>query len=52
MTENTSNINNMAYVINFMSGPCSGKSTLAAELFVHMKKKGYKVEYLQETCLA
>ena len=36
------------YVINMLSGPGSGKSTLAAELFVHMKKLGYHVEYLQE----
>ena len=36
------------YVINMLSGPGSGKSTLAAELFVYMKKKGYRVEYLQE----
>lgn len=38
----------MTIVINFCSGPGSGKSTLAAELFVHMKKQGYIVEYLQE----
>lgn len=37
-----------AVVINMISGPCSGKSVLAAELFVHMKKQGYQVEYLQE----
>lgn len=36
------------YVINMLSGPGSGKSTLAAELFVNMKKRGLKVEYLQE----
>ena len=35
-------------IINMLSGPGSGKSTLAAELFVHMKKEGYRVEYLQE----
>ncbi len=38
----------MTWVINMISGPGSGKSTLAAELFVYMKKRGYKVEYLQE----
>lgn len=38
----------MTWVINMLSGPGSGKSTLAAELFVYMKKRGYKVEYLQE----
>lgn len=38
----------MTLVINMISGPGSGKSTIAAELFVYMKKKGYKVEYLQE----
>jgi len=36
------------YVINMFSGPGSGKSTLAAELYVYMKKKNYKVEFLQE----
>ena len=36
------------FVINMFSGPGSGKSTLAAELYVYMKKKGYKVEFLQE----
>ena len=38
----------MTWVINMISGPGSGKSTLAAELFVYMKKRNYKVEYLQE----
>ena len=38
----------MTYVINMISGPGSGKSTLGAELFVYMKKRGYRVEYLQE----
>jgi len=38
----------MTIVINMLSGPGSGKSTLAAELYVHMKKLGHKVEYLQE----
>lgn len=31
-----------------ISGPGSGKSVLAAELFVEMKKQGYNVEFLQE----
>ena len=38
----------MPKIINMISGPCSGKSVLAADLFVHMKKKGMHVEYLQE----
>lgn len=38
----------MPKIINMISGPCSGKSVLAAELFVHMKKQGFHVEYLQE----
>jgi predicted ATPase len=38
----------MTWVINMISGPGTGKSTLAAELFVYMKKLGYRVEYLQE----
>ena len=38
----------MPKIINMISGPCSGKSVLAADLFVHMKKKGIHVEYLQE----
>lgn len=35
-------------VINCLAGPSSGKTTIAAELFVALKKKGYNVEYLQE----
>lgn len=38
----------MTKIINLLSGPASGKSTLAAELFVHMKKQNRNVEYLQE----
>jgi len=38
----------MTIVINMLSGPGSGKSVMAAELFVKMKKLGYSVEYLQE----
>lgn len=36
------------WVLGCLGGPNSGKSTLAAELFVHMKKEGYRVEFLQE----
>ena len=28
-------------VINLIGGPCSGKSTIAAELFARLKKNGY-----------
>lgn len=35
-------------VINFYGAPGTGKSTLACELFVYMKKKGYKVEIASE----
>lgn len=35
-------------VINMISGPGSGKSTIAAKLFWTMKEKGFNVEYLQE----
>jgi hypothetical protein len=35
-------------VINFLSGPCAGKSTLCAGLFHIMKKRGYNVEYVHE----
>ena len=38
----------MTIIINMISGPGSGKSVLAAELFVEMKKQGYNVEFLQE----
>ena len=34
--------------INFFAGPGTGKSTMSAGLFHHMKKKDYKVEYIQE----
>ncbi len=36
------------YVINLISGPGSGKTTMAALLFAEMKIHGYKVEYVQE----
>ncbi len=35
-------------VINLYGGPGVGKSTMAAELFVKMKKQGYKVELVTE----
>lgn len=35
-------------VINFFGGPGVGKSTAACDLFVAMKKTGYKVEYVDE----
>jgi len=34
--------------INLFGGPCSGKSTLAANLFSKMKVKGYNVELVSE----
>lgn len=35
-------------VVNLYSGPSSGKSTLAAELFVDLKKQGREVELVTE----
>jgi len=35
-------------VINIFGGPGAGKSTMASELFVMMKKLGYKVELVTE----
>jgi len=35
-------------VINFISGPGAGKSTLCAGLFHYMKKNGHDVEYVHE----
>jgi tRNA uridine 5-carbamoylmethylation protein Kti12 len=35
-------------VINFLGGPCSGKSTLCAGLFYEMKKALYNVEFVHE----
>lgn len=35
-------------VVNFFSGPGTGKSTLAAELFAGMKKQNFKVEHIHE----
>lgn len=36
------------YVINFISGPGSGKSTFSALLYAKLKLRGYVVEYIQE----
>lgn len=38
----------MTKIINFIGGPCIGKSTLATKLFFHMKTLGLNVEYLPE----
>ncbi len=35
-------------VINLIGGPCSGKSTIAAELFARLKKMGIKTELVPE----
>lgn len=35
-------------VINLIGGPCSGKSTVAAELFARLKKMGVKCELVTE----
>ena len=35
-------------VINLIGGPCSGKSTVAAELFARLKKMGIKTELVSE----
>lgn len=35
-------------VINLIGGPCSGKSTIAAELFARLKKMGVKSELVSE----
>lgn len=39
---------NKTLVINFIGGPCSGKSTIAAELFARLKKMGIKCELVPE----
>lgn len=36
------------YIINFISGPGSGKTTMSALTFVRLKQAGYVVEYVQE----
>lgn len=48
MNRNTYNDNKKLAVVNFFSGPGTGKSTLAAELFAAMKKKHYNVELIHE----
>lgn len=35
-------------VVNFLGGPGVGKSTVAADVFVLMKKAGYSVEFVDE----
>lgn len=35
-------------IINIVASPCAGKSTLACELFVHLKKLHLDVEYIPE----
>lgn len=36
------------YLVNLISGPGSGKTTMAALLFGELKMRGYNVEYVQE----
>jgi len=38
----------MSLVVNLLGGPGTGKSTLAAEIFVILKKKGINCEYISE----
>ena len=38
----------MSLIINFMGGPSTGKSTLAAGLFYELKLNGYNVELVRE----
>lgn len=38
----------MTIVVNLLGGPCTGKSTVAAELFAELKKKGNNVELITE----
>ena len=35
-------------IINLIGGPCSGKSTISAELFARLKKMGIKTELVSE----
>jgi hypothetical protein len=37
-----------ALIVNMLGGPGVGKTTLAADLFVHLKHMGVNVEYVQE----
>jgi tRNA uridine 5-carbamoylmethylation protein Kti12 len=41
-------MNNSTTIINLFGGPGCGKSTLAAELFVALKKRGVSVELVRE----
>jgi nicotinamide riboside kinase len=38
----------MTVIVNFYGGPSAGKSTMAAQLFGHMKAKRMNVEYVME----
>lgn len=38
----------MTKIISFVAGPSAGKSTMAGQLFGHMKQKRLNVEYVQE----
>lgn len=40
--------NHKTYIINFISGPGSGKSTICALVFAKLKLKGFVCEYIQE----
>ena len=40
--------NKQTLIINLIGGPCSGKSTTAAELFARLKKMGIKTELVPE----
>lgn len=39
---------NKTLIINLIGGPCSGKSTISAELFARLKKMGIKTELVSE----
>ncbi len=39
---------NQTLVVNLIGGPCSGKSTVAAELFARLKKMGISCELVSE----
>ena len=41
-------MNKQTLVINLIGGPCSGKSTIAAELFARLKKMGIHCELVPE----